>query len=497
MVSTSAWRTFDTLNRAEEDGTNKSWLYIDTVNIENNTTWYQEFKFSGSTAKLDWVAGASWFKERARQSSVVNLTSDSVNTAALSQYGLPLFSMLQGAADFYGIPVQLFGNPWQESYDNTLDSEAYAAFGDVIWRATDKLNLTFGLRYTRDTKDFTWYNGYHRADALNAALATLEQYGVLPVQVPCSMLGLCAPDDMTLVDIDAQFLAGFDLAFSDPVSFMNKGVLNRDGNSWSDWSPRFVVDFHIDDKTMVFASLAKGYKAGGYNAFSPGAAFDNEEVWNFEAGIKKTLADDRLQFDASAYKYKYDNRQAVRLDTTQAIPRYVISSSDLTAWGAEFSARWKPTRALSLDANLAWIDSTYDNFVTVEGDDLGGQPTGEPWLSYSLGGSYLFELGDAGDVSISLRHAFRGASRCNSSSNTQGDCGRYPAFRIGESQNRTDLYLQWQSRDEQLSVAGYVNNLFDHRYVHGLSSYGTTVFGTVGTTISAPRMYGVEVQYQF
>ena len=497
LVSTSAWRTFDTLNRAEEDGTNKSWLYIDTVNIENNTTWYQEFKFSGSTAKLDWVAGASWFKERARQSSVVNLTSDSVNTAALSQYGLPLFSMLQGAADFYGIPVQLFGNPWQESYDNTLGSEAYAAFGDVIWRATDKLNLTFGLRYTRDTKDFTWYNGYHRADALNAALATLEQYGVLPVQVPCSMLGLCAPDDMTLVDIDAQFLAGFDLAFSDPVSFMNKGVLNRDGNSWSDWSPRFVVDFHIDDKTMVFASLAKGYKAGGYNAFSPGAAFDNEEVWNFEAGIKKTLADDRLQFDASAYKYKYDNRQAVRLDTTQAIPRYVISSSDLTAWGAEFSARWKPTRALSLDANLAWIDSTYDNFVTVEGDDLGGQPTGEPWLSYSLGGSYLFELGDAGDVSISLRHAFRGASRCNSSSNTQGDCGRYPAFRIGESQNRTDLYLQWQSRDEQLSVAGYVNNLFDHRYVHGLSSYGTTVFGTVGTTISAPRMYGVEVQFQF
>ena len=497
LVSTSAWRTFDTLNRAEEDGTNKSWLYIDTVNIENNTTWYQEFKFSGSTAKLDWVAGASWFKERARQSSVVNLTSDSVNTAALSQYGLPLFSMLQGAADFYGIPVQLFGNPWQESYDNTLGSEAYAAFGDVIWRATDKLNLTFGLRYTRDTKDFTWYNGYHRADALNAALATLEQYGVLPVQVPCSMLGLCAPDDMTLVDIDAQFLAGFDLAFSDPVSFMNKGVLNRDGNSWSDWSPRFVVDFHIDDKTMVFASLAKGYKAGGYNAFSPGAAFDNEEVWNFEAGIKKTLADDRLQFDASAYKYKYDNRQAIRLDTTQAIPRYVISSSDLTAWGAEFSARWKPTRALSLDANLAWIDSTYDNFVTVEGDDLGGQPTGEPWLSYSLGGSYLFELGDAGDVSISLRHAFRGASRCNSSSNTQGDCGRYPAFRIGESQNRTDLYLQWQSRDEQLSVAGYVNNLFDHRYVHGLSSYGTTVFGTVGTTISAPRMYGVEVQFQF
>lgn len=486
LVATSAWRNFDTLNRAEEDGTNRANLFIDTANIEDNTTWYQEFKFSGSSARLDWVAGASWFKERAKQSSVVDLNSSSVDTAAMYAFGVPLFSVLQMVADMYEVPVQLLGHPWQESYNNTLDSTAYAVFGDVIWRATDKLNLTFGLRYTRDRKDFTWLNDYHTADMLNAALQILDAAGIL-----------AAVGEEAGLPLSAEFLAGMDLAFSDPISMANKGVLNRAGNSWSDWSPRFVADYHLDDRTMVFASLAKGYKAGGYNAFSPGAAFDNEDVWNFEAGIKKSLADDRLQFEASTYKYKYDNRQAIRLDTTQAVPRYVISTSDLTAWGAEFSARWKPTRALSFDASLAWIDSTYDKFVTAEGDDLGGQPTGEPWLSYSLGGSYLFELGEAGDVRVSLRHAFRGASRCNASSNTQGDCGRYPDFRIGESQNRTDIYLQWLSRNDRLSVAAYGNNLFDHRYVNGLSQYGTTVFGTVGATVSRPRSYGVEVQYKF
>ncbi len=482
LTATTAWRNFDTLNRAEEDGTNRANLYIDTANVEDNTTWYQEFKFSGSNDRFDWVAGASWFKERAKQSSIVNLNSSSIDTAAMysPDIGVPIFSLLQMVADAYEIPVQLLGNTWQESYDNTLNSTAYAAFGDVIWRASDKLNLTFGLRYTRDRKDFTWFNGYHTADDLNQALQVLEDYGVL------AELGL-----------DAATLAGMDLAFSDPISMANKGVLNRARNSWSDWSPRFVVDYHLNDDTMLFASLAKGYKAGGYNAFSPGAHFDNEDVWNFEAGIKQSLVDDRLQFEASAYRYKYDNRQAIRLDTTQNVPRYVISVSDLTAWGAEFSARWQATRALRLDANLAWIDSTYDNFVTPEGDDLSGDPTGEPWLSYSLGGSYLFDLGASGDVRVSLRHAFRGASRCNSSSNTQGDCGRYPTFRIGESQNRTDLYIQWQSRNEHLSVAGYANNLFDHRYVNGLSQYGTTVFGTVGATVSRPRSYGVEVQYSF
>ena len=486
LTSTTAWRAFDTLNRAEEDATNRANLFIDTTNIEHNKTWYQEFKFSGSTARLDWVAGASWFKEQARQSSVVDLTSDSVDTASAYVLGVPLFSTLQAVAEMYGVPVQLFGHPWQESYDNTLDASAYAAFGDVIWHATDRLNLTFGLRYTRDRKDFTWFNDYHRADSLNEALQLLDAFGIL-----------AAVGQEAGMPLDAQVLAGMDLAFQDPVSMANKGVLNRASNSWSDWSPRFVVDYHFSGDTMAFASLAKGYKAGGYNSFSPGAHFENEEVWNFEAGLKRSIDDGRLQFEASAYKYRYDNRQAIWLDTSTAVPRYVTNVSDLTAWGAEFSARWHPTSAFQMDFNAAWIDSTYDDYVTPQGNDLGGEPTGEPWLSYAIGASYLFDLADAGSLRLTARHSFRGATRCNASSGTQGSCGDYGAFRIGGSSNRTDVYLQWRSPQDRWGVAAYANNVFDHRYVTGLQQYGTTVFGTVGATISEPRQVGLELQYRF
>ncbi|HXS31154.1 MAG TPA: hypothetical protein VN755_10005, partial [Steroidobacteraceae bacterium] len=176
---------------------------------------------------------------------------------------------------------------------------------------------------------------------------------------------------------------------------------------------------------------------------------------------------------------------------------YVTNVSDLTAWGAEFSARWQPTQALSLDFNAALIDSTYDDYVTPEGTDLSGEPTGEPWFSAAVGGSYLFDLADSGSLRLSARHAYRGASRCNDASGTQGTCGQYPAFRIGGSSNRTDLQLQWRSPQDHWSVAAYANNLFDERYVTGLQQYGTTVFGTVGATISEPLHYGLEVQYQF
>ncbi|MFT3761218.1 MAG: TonB-dependent receptor [Pseudoxanthomonas sp.] len=480
LTSTTAWRTFDTYNRAEEDGTNRSYLYIDTINIEDNTTWYQEFKFSGSTERLDWVAGASWFKEKAKQSSVVDLTSDSVDTAAGAALGMPIFSLLQSVADLYQVPVNLFGHPWREAYLNTADNTAYAAFGDVIWHVTDKLNLTFGLRFTRDSKKFTWLNGYHDAPELQAQIQMLEDLGIL------AAAGLSAAD-----------VAGMDLAFSDPISYANKGVLNRASDSWSDWSPRFVVDYHLADDTMVFASVAKGYKAGGYNAFSPGASFDNEDVWNFETGIKRDLRDQRLQFEASAFYYTYDNRQAIYLDTSTEIPRYVINTSDLTAWGLDFGARWRPTEHFSVDFSTEWIDATYKDYVASDGRDLSGEPTGEPMWSFAAGLAYTVPLAERGDLLFSLRHSYRGAGRCNSASSSQGNCGRYANFSIGEEQNRTDLYVRWRSPSDVWSVAAYANNVFDNRYVTGLHTYGTTVVGTTAAGISEPRYYGVELQYQF
>ena len=66
--------------------------------------------------------------------------------------------------------------------------------------------------------------------------------------------------------------------------------------------------------------------------------FTNEDVWNYEAGIKHVLPGHRLQYDASVYYYVYDNRQAIRLDSTTTVPRFVVDTSDLEAWGLEFNA---------------------------------------------------------------------------------------------------------------------------------------------------------------
>ena len=495
LTSTTSWRQYDALNQTEEDGTDRADLYIDSVNTESNETFYQEFKFAGSNARLDWVAGASFFKEDADQTSEVNTNTAAVdnivrNLGVAYELGVPdgsLFNFTSMLAQMNGIPISLVGDRWNERFTNTLSTTAYAAFGDVIWRATDKLNLTFGLRYTRDEKDFTWLNTPRNAPELEAKLDLLESLGFFDA---LAQMG---------IPITRELLT-FDMAFIDPPAMVNKGVLVRDKRSWSDFSPRFVVDYHFNDKAMVFGSLAKGYKAGGFNALQIGPAFENEDVWNAEVGIKQSFG--RFSYNASLFHYRYDNRQSIRLidpdpNNPVDIPRFVFDTGDLEATGIDFDMRWKVTDAFTLDAQAEWIDSKYKDYVTPEGVDLDGEPTGEPRFTASVGAAYRMSLGDSGDLRLSARHAYRGRTRCNAGSDLQGDCGVNALLDIGEPRERTDVRVGWTSPQGTWSWAVYGNNIFDNQYVKGLNTYGRGPLGVVGATISEPRTYGMEVAVKF
>jgi iron complex outermembrane receptor protein len=82
----------------------------------------------------------------------------------------------QAAAQF-GIPVTLLGNTWQENMINHGYSRAGAVYGDVIWHVADRWNLTTGVRFTHDEKDFSWYNPTRTAAELDAGLAALAGLG--------------------------------------------------------------------------------------------------------------------------------------------------------------------------------------------------------------------------------------------------------------------------------------------------------------------------------
>ncbi|HMB44094.1 MAG TPA: TonB-dependent receptor, partial [Luteimonas sp.] len=482
FVSTTAWRGFNTVNREDEDGTNRINLYFDTANRERNRSFYQEFKLSGANDRADWIAGASYYDEHARQASETNAFTDSINTVLLHVVGLPVYSLLDNYMRTHGMPYRFLGDSWRETMANEGRFKAYAGFGDVIWHLNDRVNLTTGLRYTHDSKQFSWFNGPRQAPELDATIAQLDQIGFWTSNPFLPLI---------------REVFETDIVFDLPPGVENQLIERR--NAWSDFSPRLVLDYRPHDHLMWFGSVTKGYKAGGFNSVEVGSLFNNEDVWNYEAGFKSSFPDQRLTLNGSAYYYVYSNKQSIRLDPNSAgsgVPQYLIDTADEQAWGMEFESRWRPTDALGLQASLAYIEATYKDKITSTGVDLSGQPTGEPKLSLSLGGNYRWQTA-RGDVEFSLLHSYRGKSLCNSDSQLQGSCSASPNFRTGAAQQRTDLRLGWTSLNQTWGLALYGNNIFNKRYVTGISNLTTSVFGTAAASVTQPRAWGLEMTARF
>jgi iron complex outermembrane recepter protein len=284
------------------------------------------------------------------------------------------------------------------------------------------------------------------------------------------------------------------------VDTPESGVTLED--TWDDVSPRFVLDYKISSNVMMFGSLAKGYKAGGYNSVQVGSEFENEDVWNVEAGVKSLYPDAGVMLNASVFYYVYNDKQAIALVTDvegSDLPQYIVDTSNEEAWGLDVEARWALNDHFTLYANAAFIDATYKDNITSGEDpvDLSGEPTGEPYLSAALGASYVWTLGDVGDLDLSGRYAYRGESRCNADSERQGTCQVSPNFKVGEATQRLDMRLVWSSTNDRYGLAAYVTNVLDDQYVSGVNNITTDTFGTPFATISEPRMWGVEAKVAF
>lgn len=301
FTSLTSARQFETENREDEDGTNRADLYFDTNNREENRSFYQEFRLAGGTEAIDWIAGVSYYDESARQRSDTFANTSSINNTLANAIGATPFQDLQDGLELGGVDATVMGLGWGEDMINRGEYTAAAAFADVIWHATDRLNLTFGLRYTRDEKTFSWLNTPRSAPELDATLAALVGGGAIDQ----------ATADAFQFDVIFDMNGFADIECDNGVN-VAEGVVCERSDSWENVSPRLVADYSLTDDVMVFASYARGYKAGGFNSVQPGSRFDNEDVDNYEIGIKSEL-DNGLVLNLSAFSYLYEGKQAISL----------------------------------------------------------------------------------------------------------------------------------------------------------------------------------------
>jgi iron complex outermembrane receptor protein len=476
--SISAFRQFHSYNGQDNDGTANTSTYLNTINIEENYSLQQEFKVHAHSDLLDWIAGVSFYRDTAHQDSVVNTTTDTIDTLTrLSIPGLIYYGGLipyvnsQIAPFVPGFPLTYgLGNPWQEQMVNGVVTDSFSLYGDAIWHLTSTTELTTGLRATRDRKDVSWFTPGYYAPALDAeyVAATGSTFGELS--------GVS------------------NIVFSDAAKTASQKVsATRD---WSDLSPRLVLDQKLNPDTMAYASVARGFESGGYDVFSPLASFEPEHMVNYEIGVKSVLPSQRARFNASIFHYKFTNLQNIQLVTQQgSLPVYDVTTSDQHATGLDIDGSWEAIRGFTVFGGVEYMRQNYGTYSVLDGstvDNLDGQPVGTPLWAANFGGHVQWPLG-SGRAEFLVQGNYTSAVRCNAHLTYSFECLNEGSLRTGNAQTKVDTRLAWNS-PEHFGVALLVRNVFNRQYLTVPDGGGESAYtlGTPYASISMPRVYLIE-----
>ena len=489
LTSNTAYRQFHSFNTEDNTGTDNPVTFLGSSNTESNSSFQQELKLAAQNPLLDWVAGASFYRVHADQTSAVNTNTDTLDTLFINNpgpplFGQPLFGTIAAALSAPGLGL---GDPWSERMINTSVTTSYSLYGDAIWHLTPTTNLTTGLRETYDKKSMSWYTPPYSATALDDQFiaATGAPFGVTAGALLSALAGGTVPPITNIIYSNAAATA------SSPVSAQHH---------WTNLTPRVVLDQKLGDRTMVYVSVARGYNAGGYDAQSPLARFDAEYMTNIEAGIKSALPDAHAYVEGSVFRYKFTNLQNITLVSAGALPVYEITTSDQSAYGVDLSGNIELVHHVTLFGATEFLRQRYDAYSYV--DPLTGQPVsldGQPVGSaefVATGGLRFTWLTFGGETQLLAQTSYTGPTRCNTQITEEYGCLHTPIVDTGVAQTRVDLRLGWQSPGGHYGIALLVNNALDKQYLTLAPNGGLGAFtlGTPYATATAPRFIGVELQ---
>jgi iron complex outermembrane recepter protein len=367
-------------------------------------------------------------------------------------------------------------NSFNVSYGFVQKRKTFAVYGEATVNITPKLELTGGLRYTKDKLQYG--NGYSRpiTDFPGSVIFTLyENFGLK--------------------------------------------------NSYSNVSGRAIVNYAWTDEFKTYASFSRGYRSGSYNGFgfvTTSAVYfvKPEKLDSIEVGFKSRFLDNRLQLNGAAFRYDYKNQQVSEVRGGLAFPQNVNAKVK----GAELELLAKPVSALTLRGSIGYLDTRYTSnnpclsptgIATTACPGTGGtsivgnQIPFASKFTLSFGGDLTLGEVAGGKIVLSGEAAYkskfwydffndnaRPAAVVNNG--VGGVTQLYPGGKTdlvgSKAYTLINANLAWNS--DNISVRVYGKNVFNKKYYpFGYDTAGA--FGTVLLTPGTPRTYGVEATFRF
>ena len=403
-----------------------------------------------------------------------------------------------------------------EVYNQT--SENFAFFTHNIFAITDTLDLTLGLRYTNETKDF---DATFRND--NTVCPTNRNLlgGFLGVPTLAPLAG-------GIISLSCQGNSTSEL----------DGVSLEDSREEEEFTGTAILSWKPTPDLLVYGSYSRGYKAGGFNldrsalsnplAFDPAnisaaaLQFDEETVDAYEIGLKYSTRE--FGVSIAGFRQEFSNFQLNTFNGAFYIVQTVNScdsdlggadrdasattgacSSDevapgLIAQGVEIETYLRPARDLDITLGVTYSDTSFeDNLIgddtgapldpalrLLPGDNLSNAP--EIVATSSL--TWTPPIGDSGLEGLVFVNA-RMAGDYNTGSDLLFSKEQDSFVVVNGRVGLTNIA-------DRFAIEGWVNNLFDVGYTQ--VAFNTPFVApqqTFSAFLAEPRTYGITVRGKF
>ncbi|WP_454715611.1 TonB-dependent receptor [Caulobacter segnis] len=319
-----------------------------------------------------------------------------------------------------------------------VTSTTYALFAQGSLTLTDRLSATVGARYNRDEKDYVLD---HRR---------IRDGGVIAQAAP--------------------------------------------SGSWNSFTPKVGLEFKATPDVLLYASVGKGFKSGGFNArplndASEVTEYQPETLLTYEAGAKTAWLDRRLILNVAGY---FSDYQDIQVTVNQTPRNFVANAAAGEVKGVEVELQARPTANWSFNFGGGYMDAKYTKVGA-------GLPAGQvlpitlathfvkaPKWTLNAGAEYGHDVAGGGRVTARVDWTHY--------STVYNDVANDPDL----TQPGYDLFgarLAYASPDRIWQAALFGTNLSDERYM--VSGNASSGFGLKEASFGRPREWGVSLSRKF
>lgn len=400
LAATSAY--VDTEDRSEYDLDQQPIPFLD-LNLQLTTieAWSQELRLtSPSERALRYTAGLYYLDTRRGRETVVEIIP----------FGLLLQTNVRD------------------------DNEAWAAFAQLNYDLTERLELTLAGRYDEDRRNQT---------------------------------DLLVPEASPAREVRESF---------------------------SMFQPKASLAFTVSPALNLYVTGGQGFRSGGFNA--PGPAFrriyDAEETTSLEAGAKGTLLGGALRFSFAVFQTDYEDQQIQLLDLATGI-QGIVNIDETRNAGVELELSALLGGGVTVSAGVGYLDSEIERF-TREPTVVGNRAPYTPEWTLNAAIDYAAAL--AAGWELLARAAVSGQSGMFYEYFSR-ERNAALGYQLDEQPTYALVDTRLTLRKGPFGFTAFAENLFDEKYYADAASNIITLgLGELGIR-GRERRYGLELSYRF